>query len=60
MLNNIATTRSSCTTIYVNKMSYYTGYLVPDLTDFLGNDEKEIRKEIGKRNIKTCEKYCTD
>ena len=41
-------------------MSYYTDYLVPDLTDFLGNDEKEIRKEIGKRNIKTCEKYCTD
>ena len=60
MLENIATTRSQCNTICVNKISYYTDYIIPDLTDFLGNDEEEIRKEIGKINIKTCEKYCTD
>ena len=34
-----------------NKASYNTDYIVPDLIDFFGDDWKEIKTQIEKRNI---------
>ena len=38
MLKSIVTARSECTTKHEKKMSYNTGYIVPDLIDFFGDD----------------------
>ena len=59
MLKSIATTRSNCTA-KLEKGSYNTDYIIPDLIDFFGNDWKEIKTQIEKRNIYNCKKYCTD
>ena len=58
MLKSIATARSECTTKHEKKTSYNTGYIVPDLIDFFGDDWKEIKTQIEKRNIHYCKKYC--
>ena len=42
------------------KASNSTDYVVPDLIDFFGDDLKEIKTHIEKRNIYICKKYCTD
>ena len=57
MLKSIATARSECTEKQENKASYNTYY---DLIDFFGDDWKEIKTLIEKRNIHNCKKYCTD
>ena len=44
-------TRSECKAKHENKASYYTDYIVLDLIDFLGDDWKEIKTQIEKRNI---------
>ena len=56
MLKSIATARSECTTKHEKKTSYNTGYIVPDLIDFFGDDWKEIKTQIEKRNIHNCKK----
>ena len=38
MLKSIAVARSECTAKQENKASYNTDYIVPDLTDFFGDD----------------------
>ena len=43
MLKSIATARSEYTAEHENKASYNTGYIVPDLIDFFGNDWKEFK-----------------
>ena len=43
-----------------SKASFNTDYIVDDLIEFFGNDWKEIRKKIKKRNVYICEKYCTE
>ena len=60
MLKNIATAHSESTAKHENKASCNTGYIVPDLIDFFGNDWKEIKRQTEKRNIHNCKKYCTD
>ena len=60
ILKSDATARSECTTKHKSKASYDTDYIVSDLIDLFGDDWKEIRKQIEKRNIYICEKYCTD
>ena len=50
MLKNIATARSECTAKQENKTSYNTDYIFPDLTDFFGDDWKEIKTRTEKRN----------
>ena len=60
MLKSIATAYSECTAKQKNKVSYNTDYIVPNLIDFFGNDWKEIKMQIEKRNIHNCKKYCTD
>ena len=60
MSKSIATARIECTTKHENKTSYNTDYIVPGLINFLGDDSKEIRTWIEKRNIYICEKHCTD
>ena len=60
MLESIATVRSECTTKPENKRGYNTDHIVPNLIDFFGDDWKEIRTKIEKRNIYICKKYCTD
>ena len=60
MLKSIATARSESTAKYEKKASYNTDYVIPDLIDFFGDDWKEIKKQIEKRNIYNCKKYCTD
>ena len=60
LLKKFATASSKCTTKHKNKASYNTGYIVSDLIDFFGDDLKEIRAQIEKRNIYICKKYCTD
>ena len=60
MLKSIATARSECIAKQENKASYNTDYIVPDLTDFSGDDWKEIKMQTEKRNIHNCKKYFTD
>ena len=60
MLKSIATARSECTAKHENKATYNTDYIIPNLIDFFGNDWKEIKTQIEKRNIYNCKKYCTD
>ena len=60
MLKRIATARSECKAKHENKASYCTDYIVFDLIDFLGDDWKEIKTQIEKRNIYIYKKYCTD
>ena len=48
MLKSIATARSECTAKQGNKASYNTNYIVPDLTDFFGDDWKEIKTQTEK------------
>ena len=55
---SIATVRSKCTAKYENKASYSTDYIVPDLIEFFGNDRKEFKTQIEKRNTSICKKYC--
>ena len=43
-----------------NKVRCKKDFIVPDLIDFFGDDRKEIKKQILKRNIHICKKYCTD
>ena len=50
MLKSIAMACSECTAKHENKASYNTDYIVPDLTDFFGDDWKEIKTQIGNRN----------
>ena len=57
MMKNIATARSDCAAKHENKASYNIDYIVPK---FFGNDWKEIKTQIEKRNIHICEKHCTD
>ena len=54
MLKSIATARSECTAKHENKTSYNTDYIIPDTIDFLGDDWKEIKTQIKKRNIYNC------
>ena len=51
---------SECTAKHENKASHNTDYIVPDLIDFFGDDWKEIKTQIEKRNIHNCKNYCTD
>ena len=51
MLKSIVTARSECTTKQENKASYNTDYTVPDMTDFLGDDWKEIKTQTEKKSI---------
>ena len=60
MLKSIATARSECIAKQENKASYNTDYIAPDLTDFFGDDCKEIKMQTEKRNIHNCKKYFTD
>ena len=60
ILKSIATVRSECTAKHQNKANYNIDYIVPDLIDFFGDDWKEIKTQIEKRNIHNCKKYCTD
>ena len=60
MVKSTATTRSECTAKQENKANYNTGYIIPDLIDFFGNDWKEIKTQTEKRNIQNCKKYCND
>ena len=57
MLKSIETARSECTVKHENKASYSTNYIVPKLSDFFGDDWKEIKTQIEKRNIHNCKKY---
>ena len=59
MLKIIATTRSECTTKYENKASYNTDYIVSGLIDIFGDDWKQIRKQVEKRNVYICERLKT-
>ena len=54
------TAHSECTTKYENKTGYNTDYIVPDYIDVVGDDLKEMRKQIEKRNIYIREKFWTD
>ena len=49
MLKSIATAHSECTAKQENKASYNTDYIIPDLTDFFGNDRKEIKTQTEKK-----------
>ena len=60
MLKSIPTARSECTAKYENKASYSTDYVVSDPIHFFGVVCKEIKRQIEKRNIYICKKYCTD
>ena len=60
MLKSIATGGGECTAKHKNKASYNTDFIAPDLIDFSGNDWKEIKTQIEKRNIYSCKKHCTD
>ena len=59
MSKSIATACSECTAKHENKASYNTDYTVPDLIRFFGDDWKEIKTQIVKRNIYICRIYCT-
>ena len=56
ILKSIATARSECATKHENKASYNKDFIVPDLIDFFGDDWKEIKTQIEKRNIYICKK----
>ena len=60
MLKSISTVRSECTAKQENKASYNTGYILPDLIQFFGDDWKEIKTQTEKRNIHDCKKSRTD
>ena len=60
MLKSIATARSEFTAKHKNKASYNTDYIVPDLINFLGDDWKEMKTQIEKRNIHNFKRYGTD
>ena len=60
MLKSIAKARIECTAKQENKASCNTDYIVSNLIDFFGDDSKEIKTQIEKRNIHNCQKYCTD
>ena len=60
MLKSIATSSAQCIKKHENNASYNTDYIVADLIDFFGDDWKEIKKQIEKRNTYICKKYCTD
>ena len=51
MLKSITAARSECTAKHGNKTSYNTDYVVPDLIDSFGDDWKEIKTQIERRNI---------
>ena len=51
MLKSITGARSECTAKHGNKTSYNTDYIVPDLIDSFGDDWKEIKTQIERRNI---------
>ena len=51
MLKSFATACSECTAEHENKAIYNTYYIVADLIDFSGDDWKEIKTQIEKRNI---------
>ena len=51
MLKSITEARSECTAKHGNKTSYNTDYIVPDLIDSFGDDWKEIKTQIERRNI---------
>ena len=55
-VESIATARSECTAKHENNASYNIDYIILDLVDFLGNDFKEIKTQIEKRNIHNCKK----
>ena len=59
MLKSIAMTSSECTTKHENKVSYNTD-IVYNLIEFFGDDYKEIRTHIEKKNIHNSKKNCTD
>ena len=44
MLKSIATARSECTAKHENKANHNTDYIVSDLIDFYGDDQKEIKR----------------
>ena len=52
--------RSECTAKYESKASYSADYIVSDPIHFFNVDRKEIKRQIEKRNIYICKKYCTD
>ena len=60
MLKSTATARSECIARHENKTSYNTDYIIPDLIGFFGDDWKEIKTQIEKRNIYDCKKYRAD
>ena len=60
MLKSMAMAHSEYTAKQVNKASYNTDYIVPDLIDFFDDDWKEIKMQTEKGNINNCKKYCTD
>ena len=49
MLKSIATARSECTVKQENEGSYSTDYTVPDLSNFFGDDRKEIKMQTQKK-----------
>ena len=59
MLKSTETARNDSTVKLENKVTYNTDYIVPDLIEFFGDDWKEIKTQIEKRNIHICKKYCT-
>ena len=56
MLKSIATARSERTGKHENKASYNPDYIVPNLIDYFGDDWKEIKTQIDKKNIHNCKK----
>ena len=46
MLKSIATARIECTAKHENKTNYNTGYIVPDLIDFLAMIEKRSKHRL--------------
>ena len=54
MLKSIATARIKRTAKHENKTSYNIDCIVPGLIDFFGDDWKEIKMQIEKRNIFIC------
>ena len=61
MLKSIAMTHSEYTAKQLNKASYNTDCIVPDLIDFFGGDDwTEIETQTEKINIKKKKKYCTE
>ena len=61
MLKSMAMAHSEYTAKQVNKASYNTDCIVPDLIDFFGGDDwTEIETQTEKINIRNCKKYCTE